>query len=114
MRRAMMAPAPLATTLVVVATDASLSKARCAKVAGIAHDGLARAISPVHTMFDGDTTFALSTARRPEPTRFELHDLLTAAADCTTRAVVNAVLAAETVETAAGRWPSYREELLGG
>ncbi|WP_426566524.1 P1 family peptidase [Angustibacter sp. McL0619] len=114
LRRAMMPPEPLATTLVVIATDATLPKSRCAKVAGIAHDGLARAISPVHTMFDGDTAFALSTARRPEPSRFGLHDLLTAAADCTTRAVVHAVLAAESVETAAGRWPSYREELLGG
>ena len=114
MRRAMMPPEPLATTLVVVATDATLPKARCAKVAGIAHDGLARAVSPVHTMFDGDTAFALSTARRDEPNRFELHELLIAAADCTTRAVVHAVLAAESVSTPGGSWPSYRDELLGG
>ncbi|GAA4359630.1 P1 family peptidase [Angustibacter luteus] len=113
MRRALLPPEPLATTLVVVATDAVLTKARCAKVAGIAHDGLARAISPVHTMFDGDTAFALSTARRPAPGPAALHELLAAAADCTTRAVVRAVLAAESVETPAGHWPSYRAELLG-
>ncbi len=99
----------LATTLIVVATDATLTKARCAKVAGIAHDGLARAVSPVHTMFDGDTAFALASCTRPEPGPQQLHALLVAAADCTTRAVVHAVLAAESVTTAAGSWPSYRD-----
>ena len=49
-----------ATTLAVVATDATLSKAGCSKLAGVAHDGFARALSPVHTAFDGDTVFALS------------------------------------------------------
>jgi L-aminopeptidase/D-esterase-like protein len=114
LRRAMLPAEPLATTLVVVATDATLSKARCAKVAAIAHDGLARAVSPVHTMFDGDTAFAVATSRRPAPGPAALHALLTAAADCTTRAVVHAVLAAESVTTPGGSWPSYRDELLGG
>jgi L-aminopeptidase/D-esterase-like protein len=49
------------TTLAVVATDAKLTKAQARKVASMAHDGLARAIKPIHTMFDGDTIFALST-----------------------------------------------------
>lgn len=49
------------TTLAVVATDAGLTKAQASKVAAMAHDGLARAVRPVHTMFDGDTIFALST-----------------------------------------------------
>jgi L-aminopeptidase/D-esterase-like protein len=49
------------TTLAVVATDASLDRAQCRKLAEIAHDALALAISPVHTMLDGDTVFALST-----------------------------------------------------
>ncbi|HKQ08887.1 MAG TPA: P1 family peptidase [Blastocatellia bacterium] len=49
------------TTLAVVATDAALTKAQARKVAAMAHDGLARAIRPIHTMFDGDTIFALST-----------------------------------------------------
>jgi L-aminopeptidase/D-esterase-like protein len=52
------------TTLAVVATDAALTKAQARKVAAMAHDGLARAIKPIHTMFDGDTIFALSTATR--------------------------------------------------
>ena len=51
------------TTLAVVATDALLTKAQARKVASMAHDGMARAIRPVHTMFDGDTIFALSTGR---------------------------------------------------
>jgi len=49
------------TTLAVVATDAVLAKPEAAKVARMAHDGLARTIDPVHTMFDGDTVFALAT-----------------------------------------------------
>ena len=87
---------PLATTLVALATDATLTKAQCQKVSGIGHDGLARAINPVHTMFDGDTVFTLATCARdatPDPVYF--HELLVAAADCVTRAVARAVLAAE-------------------
>jgi len=49
------------TTLVVVATNAGLTKEQANKLAQLGHDGLARVISPVHTMYDGDTVFALST-----------------------------------------------------
>lgn len=49
------------TTLAVVATNARLTKDQATKVAQMAHDGLARAINPVHTPFDGDTVFALAT-----------------------------------------------------
>ncbi|RJK96443.1 P1 family peptidase [Vallicoccus soli] len=97
----------LHTTIGVVATDLALTKAQCAKLAGIGHDGLARALRPVHTMFDGDTLFGLSTAARPAPDAQALHGLLTVAADCVTRAVVHAVLAATTTRTPAGEWPSY-------
>ena len=48
------------TTIGVVGTNAALSPTEITKVAQIAHDGLARTIRPVHTMFDGDTIFALS------------------------------------------------------
>lgn len=51
------------TTLAVIATDAPWGKAELGKLAQMAHDGLARAIRPVHTPMDGDTVFALSTAR---------------------------------------------------
>ncbi len=60
------------TTLVVVATDAALTKAQCTKLAAVAQNGLARALNPVHTMFDGDIVFGLSTgsAGVPGPGRF--------------------------------------------
>jgi putative pantetheine hydrolase len=88
-------PTPLATTLVVVATDATLTKAQCQKVSGVAHDGLARAIDPVHTMLDGDTAFTLATGAGPAPDPGAFHALLVAAGTCVTRAVARAVLAAE-------------------
>lgn len=51
------------TVIAVVATNATLNKAACTRVAQMAHDGLARCISPSHTLFDGDTIFALATGR---------------------------------------------------
>ena len=53
------------TTLVVVATDAILSKAQAKRLAVMAQSGLSRAIYPVHTPLDGDVVFAASTGRRP-------------------------------------------------
>ncbi|MBD8868701.1 P1 family peptidase [Nocardioides donggukensis] len=85
---------PLATTIGVIATDAALTKAQCAKLAGIGHDGLARAIDPVHTMFDGDTLFALATGSSPAPDVFGFQALLAAAGTCVTRAITRGVLAA--------------------
>ncbi|MEU4700825.1 P1 family peptidase [Nonomuraea dietziae] len=80
------------TTIGVVATDLTLSKAQCGKLAGVAHDGLARAIRPAHTMVDGDTIFAMSTCGLPGPDDTGLHDVLAAAADVFSRAVAHAVL----------------------
>ena len=102
-------PLTLNTTLGVVATDVALSKAQCAKAAGTAHDGLARSVRPAHTMYDGDTVFALATGSRPAPDAQLLHDVLVAAADGFARAVVHAVLAARSVQTPAGSWRSYRD-----
>lgn len=102
----------LATTLGVVATDAALTKAQCTKLAGIAHDGMARAIDPVHTMVDGDTVFALSTGGRPAPDAFGVHDLLDAAGACFARAVAHAMLSATSVQvpgTPGRGWRSYRD-----
>jgi len=86
---------PLATTLVVLATDATLTKAQCQKVSGIGHDGMARAINPVHTMFDGDTVFTLATCVGTAPDPFAFHALLEESANCVTRAVARAMLAAQ-------------------
>jgi len=99
----------LATTVGVVGTDATLTKAQCAKVSGIAHDGMARAIRPVHTMFDGDTVFTLATAAAAAPDAIGFHALLDVAADCFSRAVAHAILAAGTVRTPGGEFRCYRE-----
>jgi L-aminopeptidase/D-esterase-like protein len=98
-----------ATTLAVVATDATLDKAGCSRLATMCHDGLARALAPVHTAVDGDTVFGLSTCARPAPDLPGLLALQHAAAEAASRAVVRAVLAAETVTTPAGTWRSYRD-----
>jgi D-aminopeptidase len=60
----------------------------------MAQDGLARAIRPAHTPFDGDTVFALSTGSGPPVGPADLLKLGNAAADCLARAVMRAVLAA--------------------
>jgi len=80
------------TTIGVVATNARLTKVQATKVAQMAHDGYARAISPVHTPLDGDTIFALATGTLPSDV-----DLLTVgalAAEATAEAIVRAARAA--------------------
>ena len=106
---------PLNTTLAVVATDAELSKAQAQKLAGTAHDGIARAVRPVHLLNDGDTVFTLATGEHPLAAEnpLALNEILAAGADLVTRAIVRAVRAAEPVEGPGGVWPSY-EELYGG
>jgi L-aminopeptidase/D-esterase-like protein len=102
-------PSPgTATTLAVVATDVTVDKAGAARLATMGHDGLARAIVPVHTVMDGDTIFGLATCVRPTPSLEEVFALHAAAAEVVTRAVVHALLAAETVTTPAGTWRSFR------
>jgi len=80
------------TTLGIVVTDAKLDKAGANKLAQMAHDGLARCISPLHTMLDGDTIFALATGVSGE--RANLTVLGTLAAEVVTLAVLRAVRAA--------------------
>jgi L-aminopeptidase/D-esterase-like protein len=96
------------TTIGVIATNVKLTKAQATKIAQMAHDGLARAIRPAHTMFDGDTIFALATGE------IELAGLAgkgvfgtsevaalnvigSAAADTFARAIIHAMLSAESV-----------------
>jgi putative pantetheine hydrolase len=95
------------TTIGVVATDAVLTKAQCSRLASSAHDGMARAIRPAHTMVDGDSVFALATGARPAA---NLNELLVAAADTFARAVADALYQA----TGHPDLPSYRHLLLGG
>ncbi|OHV41432.1 hydrolase [Pseudofrankia sp. EUN1h] len=95
------------TTIGVVATDAVLTKAQCSRLASSAHDGMARAIRPAHTMVDGDSVFALATGARPAA---NLNELLVAAADTFARAVADALYQA----TGHPDLPSYQHLLLGG
>ncbi len=92
------------TTIGVVATDAVLTKPQAQRLAQVAHDGLARAINPVHTLLDGDTLFALGTGTRPGPADMLL--LATLAAEATARAVVNAVHAARGLTVDGQHWPA--------
>jgi putative pantetheine hydrolase len=99
----------MATTIGVIATDATLTKAQCQLVSSLGHDGLARAISPVHTLLDGDTLFTLATGERAAPDLPALHALMVAAGSCVTRAVGHAMLAAESVSNGAVDLRSYRD-----
>ncbi|MFF0040621.1 P1 family peptidase [Streptomyces mirabilis] len=105
------APPPLNTTLAVVATDADLTRAQAHKLAGTAHDGIARAVRPVHLLNDGDTVFALATGARPlqSDNPLALNEILAAGADLVTRAIVRAVRTADPVHGPGGVWPSYGE-----
>jgi L-aminopeptidase/D-esterase-like protein len=71
------------TTLVVVVTDATCDKAACFLLAQSAHDGVARALHPAHTRFDGDLTIALATGR----VEAHLDRLCVAAADVVSEAI---------------------------
>jgi L-aminopeptidase/D-esterase-like protein len=84
-------PAAGNTTLVVVATDAPLDRAQCRKLAEIGHDALALGIRPVHTLFDGDVVFALSTADGTRATPDDLFGLGVAAMDAIGEAIERSV-----------------------
>ncbi len=127
-------PEPLNTTIGVIATSARLSKAEVSKLASVGHDGLARAIRPSHSLFDGDTIFALATGeneidtglsngtepdagregwptqrsvryRGPDSRTSRVNRILDAAARCFAAACTDAVVSASAV----GDRPSYRD-----
>jgi L-aminopeptidase/D-esterase-like protein len=83
------------TTIAVVATDAALDKGGCRRLAIMAQGGLARAIRPLYTPFDGDSVFALATGVGPPAAPELLLRLGAVAADCLARAVMRALAAAE-------------------
>ncbi|MEG2818021.1 MAG: P1 family peptidase [Comamonas sp.] len=86
------------TTIGVVATDAQITKAQAHRLAVVAHDGLARAISPVHTMSDGDSLFALGTGQAGKS--LGMMTLCTLAAEAVAVATARAILLACAVEIA--------------
>ena len=87
-------PAGSATTIGVIATDASLSKAQAGRLASSGHDGLALSVRPAHTEHDGDTLFALATGSGTgvEPTRLDA--IAAAAVVCVAEAITRSVLTA--------------------
>jgi L-aminopeptidase/D-esterase-like protein len=114
--RAALAPrtTPLNTTIGVVATSAVLTKAECTKFASVAHDGMARAVRPAHSMFDGDTVFALATgvpvpgeaAVTHRDRAIALNRILEAGAQCFAAACTAAVIEARSHR---GGPPAYRD-----
>ncbi|MFC8623231.1 P1 family peptidase [Streptomyces anulatus] len=102
---------PFNTTIAVVATDADLTRAQAQKLAGTAHDGLARAVRPVHLLTDGDTVFTLATGQVlvPPGDPAAVNEILAAGADVLARAIVKAVRAARSTEGPGGRLLSYTE-----
>lgn len=83
------------TTIAIVATDADLNQAQLHRVATAAHDGMARALYPAHTPFDGDLVFAASSNQRPLQNRdLDMMALCHGAAVCLSRAIARGVWAA--------------------
>jgi L-aminopeptidase/D-esterase-like protein len=95
------------TTLAIVATDAALTRIELKRFAIMAQDGFARALRPVHTPFDGDLVFAVSTEKLPigAMRQQEIMRLASIAADCLARAIARGVYEAETI----GTLKSYRD-----
>ena len=91
------------TTIAVVATSAALTREQANKMAQMAHDGMAQAIRPAHTMFDGDTVFALALGptsqqlQNPQLAAAHISAIGAAAATTLARAIVKAVRNATTL-----------------
>lgn len=85
------------TTIAVVATDADLSRIELKRLAIMAADGFARALRPVHTPFDGDLVYAVSTRRRPVSGPLAVLELGALAADTIARAIARGVWEARTL-----------------
>lgn len=96
------------TTIGVVATDATLDKAACKRLATAAHDGFARALVPSHTPYDGDLIFASSTARRGPPSDDVMPLMGHYAAICMARAIARAIWEATPRDDDA--LPTFRQE----
>ena len=79
------------TTIGLVATNRTLTKAQCNRLAGVAHDGLARAVVPAHTYYDGDTLFAMATGTQGPVGRSDTDRLDVAAAAAVAESILRAV-----------------------
>src|SRR4051795_5674289 len=99
------------TTIALIATDAILTKAQAKRLAVVAHDGLARAIYPVHTPVDGDIVFAAATGKRPlaDPI-YAFAELGALAADVLARAIARGVYEAAALAVP-GALPRWKEKV---
>lgn len=101
------------TTIALVATDAALTKAQAKRMALCAHDGLARALRPVHAPLDGDVVFAAATGHSGAPSdAFALTELCATAADVLARAVARAIYCAGALPFP-GAKPAWRDTFGG-
>lgn len=80
-----------ATTIGIVATDAALTKAQCHRLAVAGHDGIARALVPAHTPFDGDLIFGVATGQGAPADDIALGQIGHAASLCVARAIARGV-----------------------
>ncbi|MGA8323456.1 MAG: P1 family peptidase, partial [Xanthobacteraceae bacterium] len=98
------------TTLVVVATDAILTKAQAKRLAVMAQSGLSRAIYPVHSPLDGDVLFAAATGQRPlSDGTLGLTAIGTLAANVVARAIARGVFSARALSLP-GAMPSWHDQ----
>ncbi len=97
------------TVLAIVATDADLSKSELKRMAVAAQDGIARAVSPAHTLVDGDLVFSVATGAKPlaDPI-FDAITIGHAAAVCLSRAIARAVYLATPAPN--DPWPTWQEK----
>ena len=98
----------MGTTIGVVATDATLTKAQAKRLAIMAHDGLVRAVLPAHLPSDGDTMFAAATGIQPAPAGDDTTELLHLGTLVMARAVARGVYAATALDVA-GAQPAWRD-----
>jgi L-aminopeptidase/D-esterase-like protein len=96
------------TVLVVVATNAALTKEQANRLATVCHDGIARAVRPAHTQSDGDIVFTLSTGERQlEGPDYRIVEAMA------TRAVERAIVRGVTEATSVPGIPAYRDVAKG-
>jgi L-aminopeptidase/D-esterase-like protein len=101
---------PMATTIALVATDATLTKAECKRLAIMANDGLGKALRPVHAPSDGDTVIAAATCKAgPGGDPPVMTELGTVAADCLARAIARGVYEAAALPFP-GAYPDWRSK----
>ena len=106
-------PSGTATTIGLVATDATLTKAQAKRMAIMANDGLARALLPAHAPSDGDCVFAAATCRRPLTDASDLTEIGHVATLVMARAIARGVYEATRLPQP-GALPTWRERFGGG